>query len=372
MRPRGPRARARPLVRPLARSRAHATHLSLDGLGREHAVVHRDRAHVDGVVVDVGVVAPRARVEERKPPLERELAVAAHLGRRELGGLLAVDVDAHQVEAGVDRHREREPLVAVDRGRLGVAKSVERARVRVGVDAELRLVVVLLSGGPLVPAGRRDQVARARVLHLELERERVLVEVRAAAVLAEGHAQHEERRRPALERAQAAVLDEEPLAAPLEPHRPALLRAERAAREVVEGGRARRARVLRRRAPRLPHPAKIRVDQRGLESRLRVGDELCLRLLERALLPPLLGDGQVEELAQLDLALGLQAALLPLERRGTRRPDARRRRGRELRGRVVASAREVERLELLGRAQHLRTAHARAHARARARGRARA
>mmetsp|Transcript_2905 Transcript_2905/g.8416 ORF Transcript_2905/g.8416 Transcript_2905/m.8416 type:complete len:393 (-) Transcript_2905:593-1771(-) len=280
--------------------------LRLDRLLAENARVHRDRPHVHCVIVHVVVIAAVAvlGVEERHAPLERKLAVLGDLGRVELCGLLPVDKNAHGVGGRVHGHGERVPLACFHTARVRVPEAVEGAGVAIRVDAELRLLLVLLGRRPLVPAGRAHHVTVCGLEELGVHAQREVVEVRAPTILAEWHTEHEERGRPRLDTRDASVAYEEPLASPLHPQGRSLLRAQSAARKVVKGGCARRARVHRLRAPRLAHPREVRVHQRRLELGVRIRHKLRLSLLQCRLCRALCLHRALEQGVQLRLSLG--------------------------------------------------------------------
>mmetsp|Transcript_51097 Transcript_51097/g.135288 ORF Transcript_51097/g.135288 Transcript_51097/m.135288 type:complete len:1120 (-) Transcript_51097:3197-6556(-) len=170
----------------------------------------------------------------------------------------------------------------------------------------LRLLVALLGRAPLVPACGAQQPAASDLLHLDQEAHRPRIAVRAAAAFAKRHAQHDERALEALEarHARRAVQHVRPAAAALHPQRRALLRADDAARQVVVARRARRARVARADRARLPHPAKVALEQLRLDKlarALRLRLHLALELLIRR---ALLGDRRLVQRRQGRLALG--------------------------------------------------------------------
>lgn len=174
-----------------------------------------------------------ARVEDGQPPLERMLPVLAHLGALDVANLLTVQVGAQQPADRVDDAGDDVPAGTVASRRRRIGKDAMRADRPLIVDNELRVVVTVLRGVPLVPPRSAKQATLADVLEPAHHAHRVLVEVQPAAILAEWHAEHDEGGAKALvaRYSRCALLDAHPLAAPLHPQRRANLQTDHAARE---------------------------------------------------------------------------------------------------------------------------------------------
>mmetsp|Transcript_31091 Transcript_31091/g.65531 ORF Transcript_31091/g.65531 Transcript_31091/m.65531 type:complete len:317 (+) Transcript_31091:2952-3902(+) len=210
-------------------------------------------------------------MEDRQPALERVLPVLAHLGSFTFRHKDSVNVRPEHARDGVDHATDGVPRARDHLGRACVAVAVARADDALVVDKELRVVVALLRLGPLVPARRAEQPAEHHLCHLALHRHRVLVQVHAAAIFAKRHAQYHERVAVPLVAGYLGrpLAHVEPLAAPFHPHWRALMRAHDAAREVVEAGGARGARVHRAARPALAHPREVALQELRLEEAAR-------------------------------------------------------------------------------------------------------
>mmetsp|Transcript_24830 Transcript_24830/g.54245 ORF Transcript_24830/g.54245 Transcript_24830/m.54245 type:complete len:365 (-) Transcript_24830:294-1388(-) len=245
-------------------------------------------------------------MEDRQPALERVLPVLAHLGSFAFRHKDSVNVRPEHARDGVDHATDGVPRARDHLGRACVAVAVARADDALVVDKELRVVVALLRLGPLVPARRAEQPAEHHLRHLALHRHRVLVQVHAAAIFAKRHAQYHERVAVPLVAGYLGrpLAHVEPLAAPFHPHWRALMRAHDAAREVVEAGGARGARVHRAARPALAHPREVALQELRLEEAARALGRRRLRRLEFELEPTLLRALRRKQRVELRFALG--------------------------------------------------------------------